>query len=354
MPEEFRIWQIGDDEAAHLLTRTPRMDTEKNLEDILAKNPELLGDGVALVGRQIGTGSGPLDLLGVTADGTLVVYELKRGGTPRDAITQALDYASALDGKSETELAQHIAEHSGHDGIPLIEDFANWYADHSSNSDLSRRGRTAICCVGVGVDEATTRMARWLREAGIDISIIEFAAYRENDKQLLARYVEVENAGQSAARAGSDAAFDPRDRADERNARPQFDRAVEIVRDGLSAVEHHEYPHKNLLRFWVPRAADDGSGRRQVNITGVCVRTDQGAMGQIYIVVYVGVAQSMAKEYDEMREGFERVGVTTRSTPHDKNWKSFHISSFGQVTAIEPALRKFLNDAAHRFGGAAL
>lgn len=93
MAEEFRIWRI-DEESAQLLARTPRMDTEQNLEDILARNPELLGDGVALVGRQISTGGGPLDLLGVTSDGTLVVYELKRAGTPRDAITQALDYAS--------------------------------------------------------------------------------------------------------------------------------------------------------------------------------------------------------------------------------------------------------------------
>ena len=344
MPEEFRIWQIDDDAAAYQLPGLPRMDTEKNLEDILTKNPELLGDGVALVGRQIGAGSGPLDLLGVTSDGKLVVYELKRGGTPREAITQALDYASALDGKSDEELAHDIQEHSGRDGIPEIDDFADWYADHSSIGDLSRRGRTAICCVGVGVDPATLRMAKWLREAGVDISIIEFAAYQHGNANLLARNVELDDDDRARTRPGGQG-FDPRERARERNALSQFDRAVEIVRSCFREIQYDVYRHKNLLRFWLPD--DSGDGTRQLNAVGVIVRSE--AAGQVYIAISSRIAQRLHGEFEQMRAGFEAAGVAERSRIHPA-WRRFRVSSVEEVEAVRPALEQFLAVIVARYG----
>lgn len=353
MPEELRIWRIADEHDAHLLAKAPRMDTERDLEDILAQNPELLGDGVALVGRQIRTEGGPLDLLGVTSDGTLVVYELKRGGTPRDAITQALDYASSLDEMSDIELADHVGAHSGENGIPEIDDFANWYADHSSNGDLSRRGRTAVCCVGIGVDDATLRIAKWLRGAGVGISIIEFAAYQRDGEQLLARYVELEDASSPAKAAQDRSPADPRNRALERDALQQFDKTVAILRDCFNAVTHHEYPHKNLLRFWLPQAEDDGDRPRQVNVASVCVRTDQGATGQIYLVVYDRIAQSLPEEFKAMRSALAGAGVVTRSISH-KNWHAFHISSPDEVEAARPGLSAFLSAVVSRFNDGTL
>lgn len=348
MTEELRIWRIDDKHDAHLLTKAPRMDTEQDLEDILAQNPELLGDGVALVGRQIRTDSGPLDLLGVTSDGTLVVYELKRGGTPRDAITQALDYASGLDEMSDIELADHVATHSGKDGIPEIDDFANWYADHSSNGDLSRRGRTAVCCVGIGVDDATLRIAKWLRRAGVDISVIEFAAYQREGEQLLARYVELEDAGSPAKAAQDRAPVDPRNRALERDALQQFDKAVAALRNCFNAVKPHEYPHKNLLRFWLPQAENDGDRARQVNVAGVCVRTDQGATGQIYLVIYDRIVQSLPEEFEVMSSALKEAGVVTRSTSH-KDWHAFLVSSSDEIEAAQPSLCQFLSAVVSRF-----
>ena len=353
MAEEFRIWHIGDKHDAHLLPKAPRMDTEKDLEDILVQNPELLGDGVALVGRQIRTKGGLPDLLGVTSDGTLVVYELKRGGTPREAITQALDYASALDEMSGIELADHVATHSGKDGIPEIDDFANWYADHSSNGDLSRRGRTAVCCVGIGVDDTTLRIAKWLRGAGVGISIIEFAAYQREEERLLARYVELEDAGSPAKAAQDRVPVDPRNRALERDVLQQFYEAVTVLRNCFNAVTHHEYPHKNLLRFWFPQAADDGDRARQVNVAGVCVRTDQGATGQIYLVVYDRIAQSLPNEFKAMCSALVDADVVTRSTSH-KDWHAFHISSSDQIKAAQPSLSEFLSAVVSRFNDGTL
>ena len=90
------------------------------------REPDLLIPGLRLVGRQTPTEGGPLDLLGVDEDGRLVVFELKRGTLSRDAVAQIIDYASDLDAKSDDEVAEHIAVHSGVGGVGEIDDFEAW------------------------------------------------------------------------------------------------------------------------------------------------------------------------------------------------------------------------------------
>src|SRR3972149_6470941 len=47
------------------------------LEPILIANPEIIEDGLRVINHQQQTNTGPLDILGVDAEGTLVVIELK-------------------------------------------------------------------------------------------------------------------------------------------------------------------------------------------------------------------------------------------------------------------------------------
>ena len=100
----------------------------------MVQNPEMLGSGLKLVGRQTRTQSGWLDLLAVDQDGRLVVYELKRGTLARDAVTRVLDYASDLDAMSAGDLAEHIVQRSGSGGIQGIDDFEQWYADNTASA----------------------------------------------------------------------------------------------------------------------------------------------------------------------------------------------------------------------------
>ena len=75
--DEIKIWTIEGSQVS-LVQPTNRMDSEKHLEEILVKNPELLMPGLTLVGRQTQTKGGPLDLLGVDSDGRLVGRFTKR------------------------------------------------------------------------------------------------------------------------------------------------------------------------------------------------------------------------------------------------------------------------------------
>ena len=167
------------------------MPTEMALEELLVGNPEMLGSGLKLVGRQTRTKSGWLDLLAVDQDGRLVVYELKRGTLARDAVTQVLDYASDLDAMSTSELAGHIAECSGNDSIQEIEDFEQWYADNFGGDDLSRLLPPRMVLVGLGVDPVAERMAKFISGGPVDLSVVTFHGFMRGEEKLLARQLDV-------------------------------------------------------------------------------------------------------------------------------------------------------------------
>src|ERR1019366_3874543 len=131
--------------------------TEQLLEDVLTISPELLLPDLVLVGRQNETSGGPLDLLGVDEDGRLVVFELKRGNLTREAVAQAIDYASYLAELESEELSRHISENSGKGGTEQIEDFGQWYQSHFQ-LPVAEIGIPRIMLVGLGVDERAKRM----------------------------------------------------------------------------------------------------------------------------------------------------------------------------------------------------
>ena len=174
MANDFRIWEIDDSsKAASPLKSTDRMETEESLEEVLVQNPDVLMPHLTIVGRQTPTDSGALDLLGVDADGKLVVFELKRGTLTREAVAQIVDYCSYLESLSEADLASYIAGHSGTNDVDKIDDFEAWYSDRQGGKELSDLRPTRMVLVGLGVDTRATRMVKFLAERGVDISLYD-------------------------------------------------------------------------------------------------------------------------------------------------------------------------------------
>ena len=121
--KSIQLWSVEQKEGlkAVPLESVDSSETEAFLEELLVQSPDLLIPDGTLVGRQLPTEGGPLDLLGVDSDGRLVVFELKKGTLTREAVAQVLDYASDLAGRDPETLARLIEEHSGKRGI---EEFA--------------------------------------------------------------------------------------------------------------------------------------------------------------------------------------------------------------------------------------
>ena len=197
--EETKIWSIDDNgTSATQLDTTDRMETEGLLEDILTANPDMLEDGLQLVGRQTSTTGGPLDLLGVDTDGRLVVYELKRGRLNRDAVAQIIDYASSLDAMNEEALYRHISEHSGNLDIQRIDNFGDWYGNNWPEEGYDSLMPPRAVLVGLGVDDTTERMVNYMAGSGMDISLLTFEGFSASGKTLLARQVEVDRTNTTA------------------------------------------------------------------------------------------------------------------------------------------------------------
>ncbi len=187
--EDIKLWQL-DGSRAKPLASNNRLESEQLLEETLVENPDLLVEGLTLVGRQTPTDGGPLDLLGVDADGRLAVFELKRGTLSRDAVAQIIDYASDLDDLELDALCDRIAEGSGAHGTKEIEDFQEWYG--LQFGELESLKPLRLFLVGLGVDGRTERMVRFLaNNSEMDISLLTFHGFEQDGCTLLAKQVEV-------------------------------------------------------------------------------------------------------------------------------------------------------------------
>jgi len=197
--QKIKIWQVtktddGQRKVASL-EEVGDAQAEDLLEGLLVQEPDMLMPNLKLVGRQLGTSGGPLDLLGVDEEGRLVVFELKRGTLRREAVAQVIDYAAQLHGMDADELSEHIAERSGNGGIPKIEDFQEWYGENFPNEEADFAQLPRLALVGLGADDATRAMVSFLAESGVDITLITFYGFRRGENFLLARQVEVESSG---------------------------------------------------------------------------------------------------------------------------------------------------------------
>ena len=185
--DKVMMWTIEGPQASPV-QRIGGMDSEQRLEKILVKNPGLMPD-LALVGQQMGTKNGRLDLLGVDRDGRLVVVELKRGTLSRGAIAQIIDYASSLEEMDLGTLVKYISDKSGALGI---DDFEKWYTENFRVEDLESLRPLRMFLVGLGADDTTERMVNFLSNRNVDISLLTFYGFTYENKTLLVRQMHQE------------------------------------------------------------------------------------------------------------------------------------------------------------------
>ena len=279
MTEELRLWTVRESNQVEPLSPIQQMPTESALEDLLVRNPELLEPGLKLVGRQTPTQSGWLDLLAVDRDGRLVVYELKRGTLAREAVTQVLDYASDLDRMSIPDLTKHIVERSGNDGIQAIDDFEQWYADTFGGDDLSRLLPPRMVLIGLGVDPAVERMARFISGGSVEVSVVTFHYFMRGGDRLLARQMEVEPGQRLPVKRPRPANADERHQALREHLvrtgyKGLFDRVHDDLRRSLPKQGVWEQPGKFGIGFQLTEPDDPKSWKTYIGVQAGYVDSD--------------------------------------------------------------------------------
>ena len=177
MTTSIGVWEIDGARPQRLLSG--QVDLEAHLEAWIEQDPALVQAGLTIVGRQVWTEGGPLDLLAIDPQGRWVVIEIKRGQVLRDTIAQALDYASCIARMSVDELREqvdpYLSKH-GHGSTSsldaIMRDRQGGLEEEGDQRDID------IIVVGTGTDRGLERMVEFLSRSGdIAITVVSFQVF---------------------------------------------------------------------------------------------------------------------------------------------------------------------------------
>lgn len=171
---------------------------EADLEKWIENDPSLLQGGLEIVGRQLNVDVGPLDLLGMTVQGELVVIEVKRERVRRDTVTQALDYSACIDQMPYEELVAkidaYLESRHGPDKKKLVDLLE---ARGMRLTDFEESRSVGVVVVGTGHEPDLDRFIGYLQKGNIPISVVTFEVFQtpEGEKLLLRQLSEEEAIG---------------------------------------------------------------------------------------------------------------------------------------------------------------
>ena len=190
MPTTIKVWEVVNESLQPVKDDSfANNHLEKQLEAWVAEDPSILGERLLIIARQKDIqGVGRLDLLGVDKDGTIVIVELKRDYTPREAVAQALDYASWLHSADEMQIVAWAKDYLKQ---PFKEKFCEYF-EVDVFPDLSCQ-KHLIVLIAPKLDVSAERIIMYLSEQyGVRINAVFFQYARLSDgKEILARAVLV-------------------------------------------------------------------------------------------------------------------------------------------------------------------
>jgi endonuclease NucS-like protein len=325
--QAINLWKLTPNGNHHLkaesIEAVTGTDTEQLLEEVLTSSPGLLLTDLWLVGRQTPTPGGPLDLLGVDEDGHLVVFELKKGVLTRDAVAQAIDYASYLADLTADDLCRLISENSGKLGIEKL-DFRERYETEYPDQVIAEIGVPRIVLVGLGVDDRAKRMVQFLAKSSLDISLVTFYGFKLAGETLLARQVEVQ-ATSSQGAAGSKKAANQAELnrvLAKLGIRQNYDALITATQKGLASSIYYQYPYTTGNSF----SLRESGGRYPVCI-GLFALEDRNGKIQLVLqaraleAMEIGRVQELAKAMGSSLEikptGWGEIWIDGRKAPEN-------------------------------------
>jgi len=189
MTTEIKVWQIvnGNLEVIESkMIEMGRKETE-DLEKWIKSSPLILGQEILIIGEQVPTKSGRIDFLGIDKSGNLIIIELKRDMLPRDALTQAIDYASDISSWDVDKISEVCTKYTGQ----RLEDYLSENFEGVDLEDLLINESQRILLVGFSIEESLQRMVEWLSnnyDVSINAVILKYIKTKSGD-ELIARTV---------------------------------------------------------------------------------------------------------------------------------------------------------------------
>ncbi len=201
MGTEIKTWQIIDGKLTSIDTTLKREDRNEpyDLEPWLASNPEIIGTDIMIIGRQVMTKSGSIDLLGIDKSGNTVVIEIKRAELPREALVQAIDYASNVAEWTTEKLGEVCWAYTS----KVFGDAFNEAFPDVDLESVSLNNTQRIVLVGFSIESSLERMVEWLSdsyEVNINAIVLSYTKTRSGDELLMKTSIISEEMEQERSR----------------------------------------------------------------------------------------------------------------------------------------------------------
>jgi hypothetical protein len=202
MTTEIKSWEIVDGRLVPADSRLADYGRREalDLESWIESDPSIVRPGLRIIGRQVLTRSGPLDLLAIDRTGSVVIIELKRDRLPREALAQAIDYAADIATWSLEKLGEVCVTHSG----DALEDVLSQAFPDIDLESLTINGAQRIVLVGFALEPALERMIEWLSGAyGVAINAVVLKYVRTaNGAEILTRSAVISEEEEEARTGG--------------------------------------------------------------------------------------------------------------------------------------------------------
>jgi len=164
---------------------------ERYLHEIIEKSPELVlnelaSGNVIVLGSRVRIDGKEIYLLVCDEQGNLIIIELKKGRSPREAIAQLLDYASLIYRRGIDGLLSVLRYNS-------IEDIFKQFYDEKEDEKFEEFRRNFeksirkpwLVLVSYDIGDDVIRMAEWLRSVyGVTVFCVEFDYYKKENKEI--------------------------------------------------------------------------------------------------------------------------------------------------------------------------
>lgn len=186
-----RVYSIEDGAAVPLQTVSlaeAGLRERQDLQEWVLARPEILGPEVIVVAFEFDRWQDSrgdrqrdrLDVLGLDADGRLVLAELKRDQAPDTVEMQAVKYAAMASRFTEADLVTYHARFLSHRNDQAVsEDLARAVmVDHAGELDPDQLRQPRIVLVAGSFTTPTSASVVWLTEMGLDITMQRVQAYR--------------------------------------------------------------------------------------------------------------------------------------------------------------------------------
>lgn len=168
----------------------------QHLQEWVIAHPQILGDDVMIVaveydGWVVGAGAqrDRLDVLGLDADGRLVVAELKRGPAPDTVDMQAIKYAAMASQFNVKTLAGAYASYRTRRGTAMsAEAAAEELSTHAPGMTDESLANPRVAVIAQSFPPSVISSVVWLANRGVTLSLTRFQPYQLDDARVVVTF----------------------------------------------------------------------------------------------------------------------------------------------------------------------